>query len=52
MRDTGGLSKGMEVVDTEAPISVPVGDNSLGRLFNTLGEALDEGKEIPADAKR
>jgi len=52
MRDTGGLSKGMEVIDTEAPISVPVGDNSLGRLFNTLGEALDEGKEIPADAKR
>jgi F-type H+-transporting ATPase subunit beta len=52
MRDTGGLSKGMEVIDTEKYISVPVGDNSLGRLFNTLGEALDEGKEIPADAKR
>jgi F-type H+-transporting ATPase subunit beta len=52
MRDTGGLSKGMEVIDTEAPISVPVGKNSLGRLFNTLGEPLDEGVDIPADSKR
>ena len=52
MRDTAGLSKGMEVIDTGAPISVPVGKNSLGRLFNTLGNPLDEGAEIPADAEK
>lgn len=52
MRDTSGLSKGMEVIDTEKYISVPVGENSLGRLFNVIGEPLDEGKEIPTDAKR
>ena len=52
MRDTGGLSKGLEVIDTERPISVPVGKNSLGRLFNVIGEPLDEGKEIPEDAEK
>ncbi len=52
MRDTGGLSKGMEVIDTEAPISVPVGKNSLGRLFNVLGTPLDEGQEIPSDVEK
>lgn len=41
MQDTGGLTRGMEVVDTGAPISVPVGEQSLGRLFNVLGETLD-----------
>ena len=44
MEDTQGLVRGMEVVDTGAPISVPVGEQSLGRLFNVLGKTLD-GKE-------
>lgn len=46
MEDTGGLTRGMEVVDTGAPISVPVGEAALGRLFNVLGRTLDEGAEI------
>ena len=36
-----GLIRGMEAVDTGAPISVPVGENTLGRIFNVLGEAID-----------
>ncbi len=44
MEDTQGLTRGMEVQDTGAPISVPVGEDSLGRLFNVLGETID-GKE-------
>jgi len=46
MQDTGGLTRGMEVVDTGAPISVPVGEQSLGRLFNVLGETLDGKGEL------
>jgi len=46
MQDTQGLKRDMEVVDTGAPISVPVGEKSLGRLFNVLGETLDGGEEI------
>lgn len=42
MSSTDGLSRGQEVVDLEKPISVPVGQESLGRLFNLLGEAIDE----------
>jgi F-type H+/Na+-transporting ATPase subunit beta len=45
MQDTQGLTRGMSVSDTGAPISVPVGEASLGRLFNVLGEALD-GKGV------
>jgi len=41
-----GLSRGMEVVNTGKPIEVPVGDETLGRIFNVLGEAIDEGSEI------
>ncbi|MGL6104707.1 F0F1 ATP synthase subunit beta [Romboutsia sp.] len=41
MSSTDGLVRGMEVVDTEAPISVPVGNATLGRIFNVLGEAVD-----------
>jgi F-type H+-transporting ATPase subunit beta len=44
MEDTQGLERGLEVSDTGAPISVPVGEESLGRLFNVLGNTLD-GKE-------
>ena len=41
MQDTGGLTRGMEVTDTGAAISVPVGEEALGRLFNVLGETID-----------
>ncbi len=41
MGSTDGLIRGMEAVDTGAPISVPVGENTLGRIFNVLGEAID-----------
>ena len=44
MQGTDGLAKGDTVIDTGAPISVPVGDESLGRLFNVLGETID-GKD-------
>ncbi|MFA5778417.1 MAG: F0F1 ATP synthase subunit beta [Candidatus Paceibacterota bacterium] len=46
MDTTDGLSRGMEVVNTGAPISVPVGAVTLGRIFNVLGEAIDDGKSI------
>ena len=41
MDSTDGLRRGMEVLDTEAPISVPVGEDTLGRMFNVLGEPID-----------
>ena len=49
---TDGLSRGQEVSDTGAPVQVPVGDPSLGRLFNVLGEAIDDGDPISKDAER
>ena len=42
MGPTDGLVRGMDVVATGAPISVPVGEATLGRIFNVLGEAIDE----------
>src|SRR3989344_2489735 len=42
MDTTDGLSRGMEVINTGAPISVPVGNVTLGRIFNVLGEAIDD----------
>jgi len=42
MGPTEGIVRGMEVIDTGAPISVPVGDKTLGRMFNVLGEPIDE----------
>jgi F-type H+-transporting ATPase subunit beta len=51
MADTAGLSKGLGVIDSGSPISVPVGEKSLGRLFNVLGETLDDGKDI-SDAQK
>jgi F-type H+-transporting ATPase subunit beta len=41
MKPTDGLQRGMEVVDTGAPIAVPVGPNTLGRVLNVLGEPVD-----------
>lgn len=46
MQDTQGLIRGMEVKDTGSAISVPVGEVSLGRLFNVLGQTLDGKGEI------
>src|SRR5918992_4991558 len=42
MDSTDGLSRGVEVEDTGAPISVPVGTGTLGRLFNVLGDTIDD----------
>lgn len=47
MSATDGLVRGMEAIDTGVPISVPVGDATLGRIFNVTGEAVD-GKPAPA----
>jgi len=49
MESTEGLSRGLEAVDTGNPISVPVGDVVLGRLFNVLGKPMDELGEIKVD---
>ena len=49
MSATDGLVRGMEAVDTGRPISVPVGDATLGRIFNVLGEPVDEAP-APKDA--
>ena len=46
MDTTDGLARGMSVSDTGAPISVPVGKDTLGRIFNVLGEAIDDGKAV------
>lgn len=46
MTSTEGLRRGSEVVDTGAPISVPVGNATLGRIFNVLGEPVDERGEV------
>lgn len=48
MGSTDGLKRGMEAVDTEKPIEIPVGSETLGRLFNVLGEPIDEKGGIDA----
>ena len=52
MSETAGLARGETVMATGAPISVPVGEASLGRLFNVLGETMDGKDAIPASNKR
>ncbi|EFO32836.1 ATP synthase F1, beta subunit [Roseibium sp. TrichSKD4] len=52
MDATEGLVRGQEVVDTGAPISVPVGVGTLGRIMNVIGEPVDEAGEIKHDDKR
>ena len=47
-----GLSRGMEVETTGGGIKVPVGDQTLGRMFNVLGDVIDGGDPIPADRER
>ena len=46
LASTDGLVRGQEVTDTGAPISVPVGEPTLGRIFNVLGDVVDEGPEV------
>jgi len=52
MSATDGLQRGIEVIDTGAAISVPVGVATLGRIFNILGEPVDNGIDIPTDVTR
>jgi F-type H+/Na+-transporting ATPase subunit beta len=52
MDTTDGLARGAEVIDTGGPITVPVGEATLGRIFNLLGEPIDLGEELPADTER
>ena len=52
MSSTDGVTRGAEVIDTGAPISVPVGEVTLGRVFNVLGENIDLAEPIPAGERR
>ena len=52
MDSTDGLSRGTEVVDTGAPISVPVGDATLGRIWNVIGDPVDEKPPAGEDVER
>jgi F-type H+-transporting ATPase subunit beta len=49
MRSTDGLKRGVEAVDLGAPISVPVGTPTLGRIFNVIGEPVDEQGDVSLD---
>ena len=49
MRSTDGLKRGVEAIDLGAPISVPVGTPTLGRIFNVIGEPVDEQGEVSMD---
>lgn len=51
MASTDGLVRGMEAVDTGAPITMPVGEGTLGRIFNLLGEPIDELGEVKTDKR-
>lgn len=52
MTSTDGLVRGDKALDTGAPISVPVGDATLGRLFNVLGHTIDKEKELGEEVER
>ena len=49
LSSTDGLARGMEALDTGAPINVPVGNEVLGRLFNVLGDPIDEKGEVKTE---
>ncbi|MGE4194590.1 MAG: F0F1 ATP synthase subunit beta [Pseudodesulfovibrio sp.] len=51
MDATEGLVRGMEAVDTESPITVPVGSGSLGRIMNVVGEPADEMGPVPCEKR-
>ena len=46
MRSTDGLKRGVEVIDLGSPINVPVGETTLGRIFNVIGEPVDEQGDV------
>jgi F-type H+-transporting ATPase subunit beta len=52
MSTTDGVVRGMPVVNTGAPISVPVGQETLGRIFNLLGETIDNGPPLETKERR
>ncbi|MGO3732325.1 MAG: F0F1 ATP synthase subunit beta [Vagococcus sp.] len=52
MESTDGLQRGMEVLHSGSPISVPVGPDTLGRVFNVLGETIDLDKPISEDIEK
>jgi F-type H+-transporting ATPase subunit beta len=52
MSSTDGLTRGIDVLDTGGPITVPVGEAALGRVLNVIGEPVDELKPIPDDVER
>src|SRR5579863_1818836 len=47
-----GLVRGQEVTDTGAPISVPVGEGTLGRIMNVIGQPVDEAGPVPNEGRR
>jgi F-type H+/Na+-transporting ATPase subunit beta len=51
MDTTDGLARGTKVIDTGGPITVPVGDGTLGRIFNLLGEPIDRGEPIEVEER-
>jgi F-type H+-transporting ATPase subunit beta len=52
LASTDGISRGIDIVDTGAPISVPVGEETLGRIFNLLGKPIDERGDVDAKNTR
>src|SRR5947209_1828926 len=52
MDSTDGIPRGVDVIDTGAPITVPVGKATLGRIFNVLGDTIDEREESIDAAER
>ncbi len=52
MSSTDGVTRGAEVESSGGPISVPVGEETLGRVFNVLGEHIDLGEDIPEEVRR
>ncbi|MDR0943252.1 MAG: F0F1 ATP synthase subunit beta [Ruminococcus sp.] len=51
MSSTDGLVRGMEAIDTGSPITVPVGKQTLGRIFNLLGEPVDDGAPVETEER-
>src|SRR5919204_2801424 len=52
MDATEGLVRGQEVTDTGQPIAVPVGDGTLGRIINVIGDPVDEAGTVPHEERR
>ena len=52
LASTDGLARGTQVIDTGAPVMMPVGNETLGRIFNLLGETIDNGAQVTGDCPR